>query len=49
MPNTYVDDLEKVLNMRNAWKYILENMNKSLSLHYICKINGFITYKESLE
>lgn len=37
-----VDDIQTVLNLRDAWKYCIENIDNSLDLEYICKINEFV-------
>lgn len=44
-----VDDIQTVLNLRDAWKYCIENIDIPLSLAYICKINGFVSRNESLQ
>lgn len=48
-PNIDIVDLQKVLNLRNAWQHILRNSTESLSFNLICKLNGFVAYNESLE
>jgi len=42
-------DIQVILNMKNAWMYILENINKDFNIDVLCKINGYIAYNESLE
>lgn len=44
-----VDDIQTVLNLRDAWKYCIENIDNSLDLEYICKINEFVSRNESLQ
>ena len=44
-----LDDITAVLNMRDAWKYILNTLDNSFDLEYIMKINSFISRNESLE
>lgn len=45
-----VSDIETILNLRNAWKYLLNNIDKEpLSVEYICRINEDISRNESLE
>lgn len=44
-----LDDLQIILNLRNAWKYILNNISSEETLDLACKINGFVSYNESLE
>lgn len=47
--NVSVDDIQTVLNLRDAWKYLLANIDTPLDLSYICKINEFVSRNESLE
>lgn len=44
-----VDDIQTVLNLRDAWKYCIENIDAELNLDYICKINEFVSRNESLQ
>ncbi len=44
-----IEDIEKVLNLRNAWKYVLNNIEKPLTLQYMNKVNSFVAYNESLD
>ncbi|MCL2559102.1 MAG: Fic family protein [Turicibacter sp.] len=42
-------DVQVILNMKNAWIYVLANSEKNFDLDVLCKINGFVAYNESLE
>ncbi len=44
-----VDDIQTVLNLRDAWKYCIATVDAELSLDYICKINEFVSKNESLQ
>lgn len=44
-----VDDIQTVLNLRDAWKYCIENIDVELNLDYICKINEYVSRNESLQ
>ena len=44
-----VDDIQTVLNLRDAWKYCIENIDALLDLDYICKINELVSRNESLQ
>lgn len=44
-----VDDIQTVLNLRDAWKYCIEHIDDFLDLEYICKINEFVSRNESLQ
>lgn len=39
VPNVHLDDIQAVLNMRDAWKYILSSLDEPVTLDYICKLN----------
>ena len=47
--NLKMQDVEVVLNLRDAQKYVLNNIEKPLDLDYICKINSFVSRNESLD
>lgn len=47
--NVSVSDIQTVLNLRDAWKYMLETIDEPLNLEYICKINEMVSRNESLE
>lgn len=44
-----LEDVEKILNLRNAWKYVLNNIEAPLNLQFMNKINSFVSYNESLD
>lgn len=44
-----LDDITCILNLKDAWKELLTNINQKLDLDYICKINSLISRNESLE
>lgn len=44
-----VDDIQTVLNLRDAWKYCIETVDSELGLEYICKINEYVSRNESLQ
>src|SRR5699024_8582096 len=44
-----MDDVQVILNLRDAWKHVLDNINKPFSLDYNCKVNGFVSRNESLD
>lgn len=47
--NLKMQDVEVILNLRDAWRYVLNNIEAPLSLDYICKINSFVSRNESLD
>lgn len=44
-----VNDIQTVLNLRDAWRYCIENIDAPLNLEYVCKINEFVSRNESLQ
>lgn len=44
-----VDDIQTVLNLRDAWRFCIETVDAELTLGYICKINEYISRNESLQ
>lgn len=49
VPNVLIDDIQAILNMRDAWKYLLNTVSKSVTLEYMCKLNEYIARNEALE
>jgi len=43
------ETVTKVVNLHNAWKYVINNLDHPTDLSLICKINEFVAYNESLE
>ena len=48
VPNVQLDDIQAILNMRDAWKYLMTSIDAPLTLDYICKLNEFIARNEAL-
>lgn len=44
-----VDDIQTVLNLRDAWKYCINTVDEPLTLEYICKVNEYVSRNESLQ
>lgn len=49
VPNVHLDDIQAILNMRDAWRYMLQTIDEPLTLEYICKLNDFVARNEALE
>ena len=49
VPNLKIDEIQVVLNLRDAWQYVLNNIDKDFNLEFICKINEFVARNESIE
>ena len=43
-----LDDIQTILNLRDAWRFILDSIGSPLDLEYICKINYHVSRNESL-
>jgi len=48
VPNLKIDEIQCVLNLRDAWKYTIDHINDKFNLQFICKINEFVARNESL-
>lgn len=49
VPNLKIDEIECILNLRDAWKYIINNMSTPFNLEFICKVNEYVARNESLQ
>ena len=49
VPNVQLDDIQAILNMRDAWRYLMGSIDAPLTVDYICKLNEFIARNEALE
>lgn len=49
VPNLKLDDIQCILNLRDAWKYVIATIEDSFNLDYICKINEQVARNESLQ
>ena len=47
--NVSLDDLRVILNLKSAWKYILNNLDKAIDLDFICSVNKRVSANESLD
>ncbi len=49
IPSLKIDEIQCVLNLRDAWNYVINNIKEKFDLEFICKINEFVARNESLE
>ena len=49
VPNLKLDEINCILNLRDAWNYTLSNIDEVVDLDFVCKINSFVSRNESLE
>ena len=49
VPSVQLSDIQAILNMRDAWQFLLGSMDQPVTLEYLCKINEYIARNEALE
>ena len=49
VPNLKIDEIQCVLNLRDAWKFVIANIDEEFNTEFICKINEYVARNESLE
>jgi len=48
VPELKIDEIQCILNLRDAWKYLINNINEEFNLEFICKINELVARNESI-
>lgn len=49
VPNLKIDEIQCILNLRDAWKYVINNIKEEFNINFICKINELVARRESIE
>ena len=49
VPSLKLDEINCILNLRDAWNFTLSNIDSNVTLDFICKVNSFVSRNESLE
>ena len=49
VPSLRLDEINCILNLRDAWNFVLSSIDEPIILELICKINAFVSRGESLE
>lgn len=49
VPTLKLDEINCILNLRDAWNYVLTNIDSEINLDFICKVNLYVSRNESLE
>ncbi len=49
VPSVQLNDIQAILNMRDAWQFLLGSVDQPVDLDYLCKINEYIARNEALE
>jgi len=47
-PDVALDDIQAILNMRDAWKYLLAHIDDVLDISFLCKLQERVAYREAL-
>lgn len=47
--NLKLDDITCILNLRDAWRFVLNDLDSKLTVDYICSINSYVSRNESLK
>lgn len=48
VPGVRLDDIQAILNMRDAWRFQMDHLDTPITLDYLCKLNAFIARNEAL-
>ena len=48
VPNLKIDEIQCILNLRDAWKYLINNIHADFNLDFISKINELVARNESI-
>ncbi|MCL2530500.1 MAG: helix-turn-helix domain-containing protein [Coriobacteriia bacterium] len=43
-----LNDIQAILNMRNAWSYLLSSLDNELNVNYLCSLQERVSYREAL-
>ena len=49
VPNLKIDEIQVILNLRDAWNYVINNVSQKLDVDFISKVNEFVARNESIE
>lgn len=49
VPGVQLDDIQAILNMRDAWRYLMRTIDEPVTLEYLCKLHECIARNEALE
>ena len=48
VPNLKIDEIQCILNLRDAWKHVIKNINDEFNINFICKVNELVARNESI-
>lgn len=49
VPNLKIDEIQCILNLRDAWNFVINHIQDEFDLDFICKVNEHVSRNESLE
>ena len=49
VPSLKLDEINCILNLRDAWNFTLSNIDSNVTLDFIFKVNSYVSRNESLE
>lgn len=49
VPNLKIDEIQVILNLRDAWNYVINNVEETLDLKFVCRVNEYVARNESIE
>lgn len=49
VPELKIDEIQCILNLRDAWKYVINNIDLDFNLEFISKVNEFVARNESIQ
>lgn len=44
-----IDEIQTIINLRDAWRFTLDNIDKPFTLQFVCKVNEHVARNESLD
>ena len=48
VPELKIDEIQCILNLRDAWKFVINNINETVDINFICKVNELVARNESI-
>lgn len=49
VPGVQISDIQAILNMRDAWRFLIDTISEPVTFEYLCTLNGYIARNEALE
>lgn len=48
VPELKIDEIQCILNLRDAWKFVINNIDETFDINFICKVNELVAKNESI-